>query len=79
MLNFSCTYCRAPINLSEGDLAQIMQTLGGKRPKSVPVPCPACRKSNKMPLERIRRAWQMAGSPSAPVAPTTAPDDAPAA
>lgn len=65
MLNISCTYCRAPINLSDGDLAQLMQDASGKRPKSVPVPCPVCRKMNRVPFDRVQRFYRLAGSPAA--------------
>ena len=79
MVNLSCTYCRAPINLSDGDLAQIIQTVDGKRAKSAPVPCPVCRKINKMPFDRLERAWRLAGSPTPPpIAPAQA-EETPAA
>lgn len=67
MLNLSCTYCRAPINLSDGDLARAMQTVEGKRPKSIPVLCPSCRRTNKAPYDRLARAYRLAGSPPAPL------------
>ena len=63
MLNISCTYCRSPINISDGELAMIMQAAGGKRPKSAPVSCPNCRKTNKVPFQRLAQAYKMAGSP----------------
>ena len=66
MLNLSCTYCRAPINLSDGDLARAMQAVEGKRPKSIPVPCPNCRRINKAPYDRLARVYRLAGSPPAP-------------
>ncbi len=73
MLNITCTYCRAPINLNDGELALIMQELdntgrqaGGKRPKSAPVPCPTCRRINKVPAQRLQQAYRLAGSPPAP-------------
>jgi uncharacterized Zn finger protein (UPF0148 family) len=66
MLNISCTYCRAPINLSDGDLARAVQEAKGKRPKTTPVTCPSCRRTNKVPLDRVQRAWRMAGSQPAP-------------
>lgn len=76
MLNITCTYCRAPINLNDGDLALIMQEVGDKRPKSVVVPCPACRRANKVPTQRLQQAYRLAGSPPLPEA---APAEAPAA
>ena len=66
MLNISCTYCRSPINVSDGELAMIMQAAGGKRPKSAPVSCPNCRKTNKVPFQRLAQAYKMAGSPPLP-------------
>lgn len=63
MLNISCTYCRSPINVSDGELAMIIQAAGGKRPKSAPVSCPNCRKTNKVPFQRLAQAYKMAGSP----------------
>ena len=63
MLNISCTYCRSPINVSDGELAIIMQEVGDKRPKSAPVSCPNCRKTNKVPFKRLAQAYKMAGSP----------------
>ncbi len=68
MLNISCTYCRSPITVSDGELARIMQEAGGKRPKSAPVSCPNCRKSNKVPFQRLAQAYKLAGSPAAPAA-----------
>lgn len=80
MLNITCTYCRAPINLNDGDLALIMQEggsignhPGGKRPKSVVVSCPACRRANKVPTQRLQQAYRLAGSPSVPEAVSTEP------
>ncbi len=67
MLNISCTYCRSPINVSDGELAMIIQAAGGKRPKSAPVSCPNCRKTNKVPFKRLDQAYKMAGSPPPPV------------
>jgi hypothetical protein len=67
MLNISCTYCRAPINLSDGDLARAVQEAEGKRPKTTPVTCPSCRRTNKVPFDRVRQAYRMAGSPPPPV------------
>ena len=72
MLNISCTYCRAPINLSDGDLAQAVHEAGGKRPKTTSVTCPSCRRTNKVPFDRVQRAYRMAGSPALP------PEEAPA-
>lgn len=66
MLNITCTYCRAPINLNDADLALIMQEVGNKRPKSVVVPCPACRRANKVPTQRLQQAYRLAGSPPVP-------------
>lgn len=66
MLNISCTYCRSPINVSDGELAMIMQAAEGKRPKSAPVSCPNCRKTNKVPFQRLAQAYKMAGSPPPP-------------
>lgn len=66
MLNISCTYCRAPINLSDGDLAQAIHGAESKRPKSTPVTCPSCRRTNKVPFDRVRQAYRMAGSPPPP-------------
>jgi uncharacterized Zn finger protein (UPF0148 family) len=63
MLNISCTYCRAPINLSDGDLAQAVHEAGDKRPKTTHVTCPSCRRTNKVPFDRVRQAYRMAGSP----------------
>ncbi len=63
MLNLSCTYCRAPINLSDGDLARAVHEAEGKRPKSTPVTCPNCRRTNKVPFDRVRQAYRLAGSP----------------
>lgn len=63
MLNISCTYCRAPINLSDGDLARAVQEAEGKRPKTTSVTCPSCRRTNKVPFDRVRQAYRMAGSP----------------
>lgn len=75
MLNITCTYCRAPINLNDGDLALIVQAMGvtgrqagGKGPKSAPVPCPTCRRVNKVPVQRLQQAYRLAGSPAAPLA-----------
>ena len=65
MLNITCTFCRAPINLSDGDLALIMQKVGSQRPKSVPVTCPTCRRGNKVPMQRLQQAYRLAGSPEA--------------
>lgn len=76
MLNITCTFCRAPINLSDGDLALLMQKVGAKGPKSVAVPCPTCRRTNKVPTQRLRQAYRLAGSPATPEA---APVEAPAA
>ncbi|MEZ4767630.1 MAG: hypothetical protein R2844_04315 [Caldilineales bacterium] len=67
MLNISCTYCRSPINISDGELAIIMQEAGGTRPKSAPVTCPNCRKTNKVPFKRLAQAYKLAGSPPPPV------------
>lgn len=72
MLNISCTYCRAPINLSDGDLAEAVHTAGGKRPKSAPVTCPSCRRINKVPFDRVRQAYRLAGSPPLPEEPAPA-------
>ncbi len=66
MLNISCTYCRAPINLSDGDLAQAVHEAGDKRPKTTHVTCPSCRRTNKVPFDRVRQAYRMAGSPPPP-------------
>lgn len=66
MLNISCTYCRSPINVGDGELAMIMQAAEGKRPKSAPVSCPNCRKTNKVPFQRLAQAYKMAGSPPPP-------------
>jgi hypothetical protein len=63
MVNLSCTYCRAPINLGDGDLARIMQEAGSKRAKSAPVTCPTCRRTNKVPMQRLQLAYRQAGSP----------------
>lgn len=76
MLNITCTFCRAPINLSDGDLALLMQEVSAKRPKSVPVPCPACRRANKVPTQRLQQAYRLAGSPPVP---EPAPVEVPAA
>lgn len=75
MLNISCTYCRAPINLSDGDLARAVQAAGDKRPKTAPVTCPSCRRTNKVPFDRIQRAYRMAGSPPLPEEETPAVAD----
>lgn len=69
MLNITCTFCRAPINLSDGDLAMIMQKVGSQRPKSAPVTCPTCRRSNKVPMQRLQQAYRLAGSPETPQVP----------
>ncbi len=66
MLNITCTFCRAPINLSDADLALVMQEIGDKRPKSVPIPCPNCRRANKVPWQRLQQAYRQAGSPPPP-------------
>jgi hypothetical protein len=66
MLAVSCTYCRSPINISDSELAQIIEEAGGKRPKSAPVTCPNCRKTNKVPYRRLEQAYKLAGSPAAP-------------
>lgn len=66
MLHITCTFCRAPINLSDGDLALIMQEAGDQRRKSYLVTCPSCRRGNKVPMRRIRQAWQLAGRPTVP-------------
>lgn len=66
MLNISCTYCRSPINVSDGELAMIMHEAGGKHPKSAPVSCPSCRKTNKVPFRRLSLAYKLAGSPAVP-------------
>lgn len=68
MINLSCTYCRAPINLGDGDLARIMQETAGKKVKSAPITCPACRRTNKVPMQRLQVAYRQAGSP--PVEPS---------
>jgi hypothetical protein len=70
MLNLSCTYCRAPINLGDGDLARIVTEAGGKPGKSAPVTCPTCRRTNKVPMQRLQLAYRQAGSPPAEAAPT---------
>lgn len=69
MLHVSCTYCRAPINLSDGELAEIVQTAGGKKSGSAPVTCPSCRRGNKVPMQRIVQAYRLAGSPPPPEPP----------
>lgn len=66
MLNVSCTYCRAPINMSDGDLARALHEAGDKRPKTVAVTCHSCRRTNKIPFDRVQRAFRMAGSPPLP-------------
>ena len=67
MLNITCTVCRSPINLSDGDLALIMDEVGDKPPKSYLVNCPRCRRGNKLPMRRIEQAYRLAGSPPVPV------------
>lgn len=74
MLNISCTYCRSPINVNDGELAMIIQAAGGKRPKSAPVNCPNCRKTNKVPFQRLAQAYKMAGSPPPPEEEVVEPD-----
>ena len=69
MLNITCTFCRAPINLNDDELALIMQEVGDKPPKSYLVTCPACRRGNKLPMRRIQQAYRLAGSPPAPELP----------
>jgi hypothetical protein len=69
MINLSCTYCRAPINLGDGDLARIMQETAGKKVKSAPVTCPTCRHTNKVPMQRLQLAYRQAGSPQVEAAP----------
>ena len=69
MLNLTCTYCRAPINLSDGDLARMLQEAGDKHGKSAPVTCASCRRTNKIPMQRLQLAYRQAGSPPAEVAP----------
>lgn len=69
MLNITCTFCRAPINLSDGELALIMEDVGDQRPKSYLVTCNSCRRGNKVPMKRIRQAYQLAGSPHPPEVP----------
>lgn len=76
MLNVSCTYCRAPINLSDAELAEIVQKAGNKKSGSAPVTCPNCRRGNKVPMQRIVQAYRLAGSPPPPAAP--APEAPPA-
>ena len=66
MLNISCTYCRAPIAVSDAELAQIMQDAGKKPPKSVPIVCNTCRRANKLATKRVEQAYRLAGSPPAP-------------
>ena len=66
MLNISCTYCRSPINVGDGELALIIQAAEGKHPKSAPVTCPNCRKTNKVPFKRLEQAYKLAGSPLPP-------------
>lgn len=75
MLNLTCTFCRAPINLSDGDLALIMAEVGDQRPKSHPVPCPNCRRTNKVPMKRIQQAYRLAGSPPLPEIPVPEQDE----
>ena len=70
MLHVSCTYCRAPINLSDGELAEIVQKAGGKKSGSAPVTCPNCRRGNKVPMQRIVQAYRQAGSPPPPESPS---------
>ena len=71
MLSVTCTFCRAPINLNDGDLAQIREEIGDSRPKSYLVTCPNCRRGNKLPMDRLRRAYDLAGRPQ-----PAAPEDA---
>lgn len=66
MLHVSCTYCHAPINLSDGDLARAIHEASDKRPKSAPVTCPNCRRINKVPFDRVERAYRLAGNPPLP-------------
>jgi hypothetical protein len=75
MLNLTCTFCRAPINLNDGDLALIMAEVGDQRPKSYPVPCPSCRRTNKVPMKRIQQAYRLAGSPPLPEIPAPQEDE----
>jgi len=70
MLNLTCTYCRAPINLSDGELARIMQEAGDKHGKSAPVTCASCRRTNKIPMQRLQLAYRQAGSPPAEASPS---------
>jgi hypothetical protein len=79
MLNISCTYCRAPINLSDGDLAEAVHAAGDKRPKSAPFTCPSCRRINKVPFDRVRQAYRLAGSPPPPQEAAPAVEGEPAA
>lgn len=66
MLNITCTFCRAPINLNDDELALIMQEIGDQKRKSYMVTCYTCRRGNKVPVQRISQAWRLAGSPAAP-------------
>lgn len=70
MLNVTCTFCRAPINLSDGELALIVAEVErddqGKKPKSHLITCYSCRRGNKVPWQRIEQAYRLAGSPPPP-------------
>ena len=66
MLNITCTFCRSPINISDGELALIMQEVGDQKRKSYLINCSRCRRGNKVPVRRIQQAWRLAGSPSPP-------------
>ncbi|MEA3335225.1 MAG: hypothetical protein U9R25_04900 [Chloroflexota bacterium] len=69
MLSITCTFCRAPINLNDGELALIMQEVEEKKPKSYLITCWTCRKGNKVPMKRIEQAYVLAGSPPVPETP----------
>ena len=70
MLNISCTYCRAPISVSDAELAEIVQGVGSKSAKSVPIVCHSCRRANKVARKRVEQAYRQAGSPPVTVPPT---------
>lgn len=77
MLNISCTYCRAPINLSDGDLAQAVHEAGDKRPKTTHVTCPSYAAATRYPSNRVRQAYRMAvGSPPVEEAAPVVEDEA---